>query len=120
MKPANLTLEIYKGATFKKSLTLYVPGSRSQVEQLSTYSARMHIRPNRESSTIYLSLTTSNGRITLADTDPNISLDVAKADTAALSGWVQAVYDLEIESAGGEVDPVLEGTVKLIEMVTRE
>ena len=117
MEPANLTLTIHQGATFTREMTYR--DAAEAIVLLASYTARMHIRASKDSTTTILELTTSNGRIALADTSPNLTLTISKTDTAALSGWTHAVYDLEVESGGGVVDRLLEGSVHLSLEVTR-
>ena len=81
--------------------------------------ARMHIRPDIDSSEILLDLNTENGRITLGGLTGRISLRVEAADTAAIQ-WASGVYDLEIIFPDGTVTRKLKGTVAVSKEVTRE
>lgn len=52
----------YQGSTFDFNFTAQVNGSPWN---LTSYTARMQVRPTVEASTKFLDLTTQNGRITL-------------------------------------------------------
>lgn len=103
-----------QGATFSRTLT--VTDSAGDARDLSTYTARMQIRRRITDTTPLLSLTTENGRITL-NSSGEISLGLDAATTAALTDG--GVYDLEIESAAGVVERVIEGNFILSLEVTR-
>jgi hypothetical protein len=95
---------------------------------LSGYGARMQIRPTVESSTIYLTLSSS------LDVDgTGLNMSGSDGETAVQSGSIgiyisaektaelkfeTAYYDLEMKS-GNEVTRLLEGQVKLSKNVTR-
>ena len=78
----------------------------------------MQIRESSESSSSLIDLTTANGRITLAQSDPNITLTLSATETAALD-FDHAKYDLEVLASGGEVTKILRGNVKLIREITK-
>lgn len=82
----------------------------NQPVDLAGYIARMHVREAIDSATILLELTTANFRILLDNTLKTITLVLTAAITAAIT-WESAVYDLELESAGGVVTRLLEGAV---------
>jgi hypothetical protein len=95
---------------------------------LSGYSGRMQIRPTVESSTVYLTLSSS------LDVDgTGLNMSVSDGETAVQSGSIgiyisaaqsaqlnfdTAYYDLEMMN-GNEVTRLLEGQVKLSKNVTR-
>jgi hypothetical protein len=99
---------------------------------LTGYSGRMQIRPTVDSSTVYLSLSSSlnsdgtglnfsgsNG--TTPPTSGSIGLYIASC-TSSMLNFDQAVYDLELyTSASGcpYVTRILEGQIKLSKEVTR-
>jgi hypothetical protein len=111
----NITIE--QGATFTLPITISDDGV---LRDLTGYTARMKIKETVDDIAVLLSLTTENGRITIAAdqvTDKGeLSLLVTAADTAALD-FTSGVYDLEIIS-GSTVTRVLEGKVKLSLEVT--
>jgi hypothetical protein len=75
----------------------------------------MQVRPDVESTTIILDLTSSGGDITL-NSSGEIEVTVSAAGTAALSQG--GVYDVEIE-LGSVVERVIEGDFTLSKEVTR-
>jgi hypothetical protein len=108
-----------QGATFKRTLT-WTDSARAP-RDLTSYTARMHVRATVDSSTLFLQLTTANGRITLGTTDATkgqVNLTISATDTAALTPG-QYVYDLELVSAGGEVTRLVEGNFVVKAEVTR-
>ena len=87
------------------------------VEQGSTFNLTLTYKDQRVSSnTVALDLTTANGRISIDGTAGKISLLIAAADTAGLSGT--GVYDLELVN-GAIVQRILEGSYTISPEVTR-
>jgi hypothetical protein len=95
---------------------------------LSGYHARMQIRPNIESSDIFLSLSSSlksdNTGINLSGSNfvtplasGSIGVYISAVSSSALN-FGEAFYDLELVK-GNEVTRLLEGKVKLSKNVTR-
>jgi hypothetical protein len=116
MAAGRLNLFIEQGSTFTYTLTL---NDESGVAvDLEGYTARMQMRRTVQSSDVLLELTTANGRIVLTPATGSITLEVDAVTTAALS-FPSAVYDLEIESEGGQVTRLLQGGVTLSKEVTR-
>lgn len=85
---------------------------------LTSFTARMQIRPTLEDTTVLVSLTTENGGITLGGVTGTIALLLTAAATAVLN-FSNAVYDLEIIDATGVVTRLLSGNVILSKEVTR-
>ena len=106
---------IEQGTTFRRVLTLR--DGNGDLINLTNYTARMQIRQEVESTQPLLTLTTSNGRITLGGVNGTVTWFISDADTAAFSS--DGVYDLEIISGNGEVTRVLKGKVRLDQEVTR-
>jgi hypothetical protein len=115
MAAGTLNLLIEQGSTFKHKLKLR---DKAGALNLAGYTARMQIRRTVSDSAVLLELTTENGRIVIDAPAGTIELVVDAADTAALN-FQSAVYDLETESAGGEVRRILQGNVLLSREVTR-
>ena len=93
-----------QGATFSRTLT--VKDSNGVVRDLSTYTARMHVRRTTSSASTFLELTTENGRISV-NSSGEIALSITATDTALLTDG--GVYDLEIVDASSNVERVVEG-----------
>lgn len=103
-----------QGATFNRTLT--VKDSSGVARDLSSFTARMHVRRRIDDASPMLSLTTENGRISL-NSSGQVVLSVDADTTAALTDG--GVYDLEIESSAGVVERVIEGNFILSLEVTR-
>ena len=100
-------IEIEQGANW--ALNVNYEDTEGATIDLSVYaSAEMKIKDSTESTDAYITLNTGNGRIALAQTDPNISLSLSGTETGSLD-FDHAVYDLEIQSNTGVVDRVLQG-----------
>lgn len=118
----NITCQ--QGSTFTRSITLKYPDPESPsadptylLWDFTGYTARMQVRRTIDSSTILISLTTENGRITLGSASGIIELFITAADTATITS--SGVYDLEIISSAGIVDRILQGDFVLSQEVTR-
>jgi len=112
MSAARLNIEIEQGATWKHTLQLT---SGDVTMNLSGYTARMQIRKNYASESTLANLTSSSG-ITISQ--GTLSLLLSATSTTDLPSGA-AVYDLEIESASGEVTRVIFGDVYISRQVTR-
>lgn len=110
----NITCD--QGATFQRSISW--TDSAKNPYDLTSYTARMQVRPNVSSTSVILELTTGNGRITLTSTEWNVNLLVAANVTANLTPGLY-VYDLELVSGGGVVSRIIEGNFKVKAEVTR-
>jgi len=102
-----------QGKTFSFTFTIKTNGVGWN---LSTYTARMQVRPSAVSSTKYLDLVSPT----------NISLNASGVVTVSVTAATMAgipfgthVYDIELVSAGNEVYPVLEGNFAVRQEVTR-
>lgn len=112
--PGKVNLAIYQGATYDKTFTWIV----SDVPvNLTGYTARMKVRPTVSSSTVYLDLTTANGKIVLGGSAGTVQLLLSATETAALT-FTTGVYDLELVS-GSTVTRLIEGNVTVSKEVTR-
>lgn len=109
----NITAE--QGATFTRVLTWR--DSNDALINLTGYTARMQVRTIYESTTIELSLTTENDRITLGGAAGTISLSVSATDMSAME-IRSFVYDLELVS-GSTVTRLIQGTFAVNAEVTR-
>lgn len=108
---------IFQGATFNQTL-FYETGEPSAPVDLSSYTAKMHIRSKPESKALILELSTDNGRIVLNETTGSIRLFISDDDTAGLSVCDKAVYDLELYN-GAVTTRILQGNVIISPEVTR-
>lgn len=111
-----------QGSTFSRTVTW--TDSAKAPRAIQGWTARMHVRPEVTSSTVTITLTTDNGRITLganssADTKGKITLLIDAATMANVAAG-QYVYDLELVGIGGtEVYSIIEGNFVVKPEVTR-
>jgi hypothetical protein len=113
MQTGRYNISARQGQTFNFSFTIKTDGA---AWNLSTYSARMQVRPSNISSTKYLDLV-SPTNITLNSTGL-VSITVSAAAMSAIV-YGNHVYDIELESAGGIVYTVLEGKFQVRQEVTQ-
>jgi hypothetical protein len=104
-----------QGATFNQVI-VWRDSTNTPVD-LTGYTARMQIR-YKVSSSVALSLTTENGRITLGGTNGTITLSISASDMEDLPSGPYT-YDLELETDGGEVSRLLMGAFVVRSEVTR-
>lgn len=112
------------GSTFGRTLTFKYPDPSSSPSDptylpwnLTGYTARMQVRRTIDSSTVLISLTTENGRISLGGASGIIELNITAEDTATITS--SGVYDLEIIASNGIVSRILQGDFTLSPEVTR-
>ena len=117
MPAHKVPLKIEQGATFDQPYT-WKAGAPAAPVDLTGCTARAQVRPEIDSDTVLMDLTTENGRIELGGVLGTIRLYIAAADTAAIA-WESGVYDLEIEFAGGRVVRRMAGSVSVSPEVTR-
>lgn len=119
MATGKYNIVILQGATYSRTINW------KDVEQdpidITDYTARMHIRPELESSDILLQLTTENGRIEITDPENGqFRIQLTAAETDELD-FEDAVYDLELVAPGGEpVFRLLRGKARVSLQITRE
>lgn len=105
-----------QGASFRRQLTL--KEDSGELIDLSGYTARMQVRANRDATSILISLTTENARIELGGTAGTVLLKLTPTETDGLAAGAY-VYDLELVSATGDVQRLLEGRFVVSRNVTR-
>ena len=113
VQPGTAPLEAYQGATWEVDMTYR--DSAGTIVDLSGYSAQMQVRTRQASTTVELTLSTANGRITLGSTSPNITLAVAATDMTLAGTYV---YDLKL-TQGSDVTVLLQGDLTVAPAVTR-
>jgi hypothetical protein len=79
---------------------------------ITGYIARCKFRKYWHSRTVLSDLTTANGGIVLIADDASIQLQRTAAQTAAFT-FDSCVFDVELESPGGIVTRVAQGTIRL-------
>ena len=116
-----LNLKINKGETFRYTLK-WLDATETPVD-LTSYEARMQVRPDIDSDQILLTfasdpLLNPDGTITLNPTTGEIVLWLGATTTAALT-WTAGVYDLEMYQSADEVTRLVEGKISVTKEVTR-
>lgn len=116
----NITIE--QGATFIMPVQLSTGGLVSEggtPVNLTGCSIRMHIRKRITDTNPLLALTTGTGEISITSAATGqFTVTITDEVTAAIT-WTAGVYDLEVETAGGQVKRYLQGKVKVSKEVTR-
>lgn len=113
----NRPLVINQGATFREPWT-WSTGTPPVLVNLTGCTARMQLRPDVDSLTLYHEMTTENGGITIDGTAGTIVLFISDADTTNF-GWTTAVYDLEIQFSNSTVVRLGSGSITLSKEVTQ-
>lgn len=109
------TFVMDQGSTWNSVLTWRISGTPVD---LSGYSARMQTRATVDSTTTVFSWTSAGGQLVLGGAAGTITMNVADSVTSTYPAGTY-VYDLELESGGGETTRLLEGTFKITPEVTR-
>lgn len=121
MIAGNYNILCEQGVTFTRVIAIEEPTEEDpevfQAYNLTNHTARMQVRRTIESTTVLISLTTENGRISIDGSGGIITLLITAADTAALTS--SGVYDLEIIDSSGNVSRVIQGSFTLSQEVTR-
>lgn len=125
--PETGALVIEQGATFTLGMQLSTGGpvsSGGTPVDITGAEVRMHIRKKVKEPTAYFQLTStgsvagSTGIYVTSAPNGQFVVTIDKDDTTAIT-WLAGVYDLEVETAGGEVRRYLYGPVKVSPEVTR-
>jgi hypothetical protein len=130
MSAGRYPILIEQGATL--DFEIQYKDSNNLPVDLSGYSARMQIRPNTESSTVYITLSSSyidgasglslsGSHATKPPTSGSIGIFISACDTATFN-FNEGVYDLEVFTNYNNCDYVtriLQGPVRISKEVTR-
>jgi len=116
MAAGSLDITIEQGATWNLVLTWKINGTPVD---LTSYTGRLQARVDVDDSETIMSLTTAaGGGIVLGDALGTITLSRSATETAALATG-EFVYDLELQSSGGEVTRLVQGSLVVTAEVTR-
>jgi hypothetical protein len=85
---------------------------------ISGYTARMQIRSKVDSVNVILELTSLNSGIVINNINKSITINIS-AEVSSTFTFNNAVYSLEMVSSGGQVTPVISGSLTLVKEVTR-
>jgi len=118
-------LEMWQGATF--SMVITVKDANANVQNLTSYTARMQMRTSYGAASATETLTTANGEITITAAEGNVALELASSRTANIAVDYNNgkppkstyVYDLELIDNAGKVSKLLYGDVNVYGEVTR-
>lgn len=110
--PAKHSLKLRQGDTYKRTLTWIV--NKTPVN-LTGYDARLQIREDPDDATPALD---ASDYLTLGGAAGTIEVEIPASETADLEPG-RYVYDLEVESGGGEVTTLIAGSVTVTAEVTR-
>jgi hypothetical protein len=118
-------LEMWQGATF--AMTITVKDATANIQNLTSYTARMQMRTSYGAASATETLTTANGEITITGAEGNVALELAASRTANISVDYNNgkppkstyVYDIELIDNNGKVSKLLYGDVNVYGEVTR-
>lgn len=107
-------MQVEQGATFSLAITWRDPDAVAI--DLTDYTARLQARGR--TGTVLVELNTDNGGITLGGAAGTIDLRCEASATTLMTAGIYH-YDLELQSAGGEVTRLLQGQWIVQKEVTR-
>lgn len=110
--PAEYPIKMRQGDTYKRTLTWLV--NKAPVN-LTGYDARLQIREDADDATPALD---ASDYLTLGGTAGTIEVEIPAEETADLDAG-RYVYDLEVESGGGEVTTLIAGSLTVTAEVTK-
>ena len=113
--PGQVNFLCPQGSTFDKQITYKID---DVPVNLNGYSARLQVRQNHYSTDTILNLSSLTNGITLGGSAGTIDILVSASATAAISAG-NFLYDLELESSGGIVGRIIEGSFIVTPEVTR-
>jgi hypothetical protein len=99
------------------SVVLVYTDSNDTPVNLTGYTAAMQLRQNYNSDTAALTLTTTNGGITIVGATGTITITATATQTGNLDPGFY-VYDLELTS-GANISRLIQGQLTVAEQVTR-
>ena len=99
------------------SVVLVYTDSNDTPVNLTGYTAAMQLRQNYNSDTAALTLTTTNGGITIVGATGTITITATATQTGNLDPGFY-VYDLELTS-GSNISRLIQGQLTVAEQVTR-
>lgn len=117
MTAASRNITIEQRSTFRAEIQCTPQGSSTPID-LTGYTARMDIRLSAKSEDVIISLTTTNGGLTIDAPNGTISVYISDEQTSLLT-FSKAFYDILVEASSGEAYRLVQGTVFLSPGVTR-
>jgi hypothetical protein len=129
--PGQVNLLCPQGSTFSKQITYTITNpdfnpSQPESEEnpknipvdLTGYSAKMQVRQNYYSEDALLDLSSPDNGITIEGSEGIINIYISDGDTSSLPAG-NFLYDLELDSNGGTVSRLIEGSFIVTPEVTR-
>jgi hypothetical protein len=113
-----IDMEHDQGATFARRFIWKTDTATPVPIDVSSYTARMHLRSSVDAAFTILELTTENGRIALGGDNGYVDLLIEAEDTTLIAPGTYR-YDLELVAADGFVTRLAEGKIKFRPEVTR-
>ena len=114
LTPGRVNFLCPQGSTFNRLLTYKI---NDVPVNLNGYTSRLQVREAHYATSTLVSLTSGSG-ITLGGSAGTIDILISASATAALNAG-NFVYDLEVQSANGTVDRLVEGSFIVSPEVTR-
>jgi hypothetical protein len=108
-------IKVRKGANFK--LNIACQNDDRSAKDLTGYTAKAQVRATYGAAVALMDASTANGQITINAPGGIVMINVPQATTEAMN-WTSGVWDLEITSAGGVIDRIVEGFASLSQEVT--
>lgn len=109
-------ITVRQGETF--SMTIQALNRDRTVKNLTGYQVRFQVRATSSSSTVLMSGTTEDGRISVNGAAGFVTITVGADITAAMS-WSSGQYDIEAYTSPANVIRLAEGFASLSPEVTR-
>lgn len=113
--PGQVNFLCPQGSTFSKQITYKI---ENIPVDLTGYSARLQVRENHYSSETLLDISSPDNGMSLGGSAGTIDILVSASDTSNIPAG-NFLYDLELESSGGEVSRIIEGSFIVTPEVTR-
>lgn len=114
-KAAYLDIIIEKGTYFSLSMTRFQEDSKTNIQDLSGYTARMVGRASASSTENLFTFTTETGHITLGTAvQNNIVFILDETEVDALS-WEEAKYNFYLIDPSGNPERLLTGSIKIVD-----
>ena len=116
MNPGRYNITVYQGTTFTLSPSWLID---NVVVDVTGYSAKVQVRPEADSSTVVVELSTANNRIAVNGALGQFNWVLTDTETAAASLPAgNYVYDFNVTSGGGIVTKLLQGAFIVVDSVT--
>lgn len=113
--PGNFNFTVYQGYTLGQQF-FWTDQNNNPID-LTGYNSILDAKYSLTDTNPFLSLSTSNGGITLGGTAGTITLAMSTAQTSALTPGI-GIYNLQITDSLGNVNPLMYGTLIVQQLPT--